>query len=163
MEKGIKMKVENFFLRYAYPCAYIALQRGEITNEELQELEEAAVENKDISREKLEKVFHKAFESIRELAKERNKDIWDEAIIREFFYSYHNKVIEKGEGTYATAPETLKELSKVTDAKVVKKNDDNLLVEYDKKIRCVMNSFVAEAKEGDIVRIHYGYAVEIIE
>ena len=47
-----KMKVELFFLRYAFPCAYICMQRGEITTEELDELEDIA-EFADLARQDL--------------------------------------------------------------------------------------------------------------
>ncbi len=67
------MKVENYFLRYAYPCAYILLQLKEISQEELDELEDVAVNNKEISRERLEKTFHNAFHYIEELAKKKKQ------------------------------------------------------------------------------------------
>lgn len=157
------MKVENFFLRYAYPCAYIILQRGEISDNELKALGKIAIRNNEISKERLEKVFHRAFEFIDELAKKRGKDIWDFEIIKEYFYSYHNEVIDKGVGVYGNAPETLKELSKIEKAIVKDKKDDVLIVEYAGKIRNVLNHFVTDAKIGDTVTIHYGYAIEIVD
>ena len=33
------MKIENFFLRYAYPCAYIIADRGELSQIELKKKE----------------------------------------------------------------------------------------------------------------------------
>src|SRR3989338_6946073 len=107
------MSIENFFLRYAYPCAYIIMQRGEITEEKLKELEKAAINNENISREELERIFHRAFAFIDNLAKEKGMERWDERVIFEYFYSYHNKMIDKGEGLYASAPGSLKELSRV--------------------------------------------------
>ena len=160
--------IENFFLRYAYPCAYIIMQRKEISPEELEELEDIAINNKEISRERLEKVFHRAFDFIDQLAEKNCSYRWDPEVIKEYFHSYHNEVIDKGEGIYATAPEMLKELSRVEKAKVTDKKDDVLAVEYkDKKgklkSRCVLNHFVPSVKIRDIVTIHYGYAVEVID
>ncbi|MBD3164102.1 hypothetical protein GF323_02805 [Candidatus Woesearchaeota archaeon] len=159
------MKTENFFLRYAYPCAYIIMQRGQISRKELEELEDTAVNNKDISREKLEKVFHRAFGFIDELAAKRGKSRWDRDIIEEYFYSYHNEVIDNGNGIYAKAPPMLKELSRVEKAEVIDKKGNVLLVEYadkkgNKKRRNVLSCFVAPAKAGDKVMIHYGYGIE---
>jgi hydrogenase maturation factor len=130
-------------------------------------LEEAAIKNITLPRERLEKVFHRAFEFIDKLAEEKGKDRWDEEVIREYFYSYHNEAIDKGEGTYAVAPEMLKELSRVEDAEVVDINGDVLVVEYEDrnkeiKTRNVLDHLVPEADVGDKVRIHYGYAVEIV-
>lgn len=161
------MDVEHFFLRYAYPCAYIILERGEITQEELDELETIAIEFKEISRERLEQVFHRAFDFIDQLAEKNCSFRWAEDVIREYFYSYHNKVIDNGEGIYATAPPMLKELSRVEKAKVLDKKDDVLVVEYvdcegNKKKRNVLDHFVKGVKIGDTVMIHYGYAVEVI-
>jgi hypothetical protein len=161
------MMIENFFLRYAYPCAYIILQRKEITQHELDELENIAINNLPISKERLEKIFYKAFEFIDLLAEEQGKERWDPEIIREYFYSYHNKMIDKGIGIYATAPPMLKELSRVDKVKVTAKKDDVLTVEFlgnDKKIRKrnVLNHFVPDAEEGSTITIHYGYAVELL-
>jgi hydrogenase maturation factor len=156
------MPIENFFLRYAYPCAYIIMQRGELTIKQLQELEDIAIKNKPITKEKLEKIFHRAFFYINKLAKKRNKTRWDPEIIKEYFYSYHNEVIEKGEGSYATATEMLKELSKVDKAIIKEKKDDILTVEFNNKVRNVLDHFIPEAKVGDKVTIHYGYAIEIL-
>ena len=144
------------------------MQRKEITSAELKKLEEIAIKNKDISKERLEKIFHRAFSFIDELAKKKNKSRWDPELIKEYFYSYHNEVIDKREGVYATAPEMLKELSMVEKAKIIDKKRDVLIAEYkDKKNvikkRNVFNHFVPDAKLGDIVTIHYGYAIEIIE
>ena len=157
------MNVENFFLRYAYPCAYIIVQRGEITTKELNDLKRIAIDNNEISRKQLEKIFHRAFEFIDGLAKKRGKDRWDMDIIKEYFYSYHNEVIDKGIGIYGSAPKMLKELSKVEKAIIKNKKDDVLMVEYNGKRRDVLNCFVPEAKIGDIVTIHYGYAIEITD
>ena len=94
------MRPENFFLRYAYPCAYIAMDKGEISSEELAFLEDVAVNNKEITREKLEKVFHRAFSYIDKLAAKMGKTRWDIDVIKEYFYRNHNEVIDAGEGEY---------------------------------------------------------------
>ena len=162
------MRIENFFLRYAYPCAYIIMHRGELSQTELKELEKIAIENREISRERLERIFHRAFAFIDEFAEKYNAYRWDPFIIKEYFYSFHNEVIDAGAGTYKTAPETLKELSRVEKAKIIDKRDNILFVEYtdkkgNKKTRNVFNSFVSNAKIKDTVTIHYGYAIEIVE
>jgi len=159
------MKVENYFLRYAYPCAYIAFQRKQISQEELDELGEIALKNLPVERERLERVFYKAFEDINELADKRGKDKWDFSIIKEFFNSYHNKCINEGKGTYGIAPEVLKELSRVYVAMVVDKKENNLMVVYKdingiEKKRAVLGEYIPDIKIGERVKIHYGYAVE---
>jgi HupF/HypC family protein len=157
------MKVENFFLRYAYPCAYIILQRGNITSEKLKELEDIAINNKEVSRKELEKIFFRAFEFIDEIAKQRNKDRWDPEVIKSYFYEDHNKIIENKRGTYAKFPEVLRKLSRVEKAIVVGKKEEILTVKYRDEKRNVFDHFVPEVKIGDIVTIHYGYAIEIVD
>lgn len=162
------MRVENFFLRYAFPCAQIIVQRREISDVEYKELERIAINNEKISKKRLEKVFHRAFEFIESLAKRMNKDKWDIEVIKEYFYNDHNRSICEGEGVYKNAPEMLKELSMVHVATVIKADGEVLTVEYEdttgnKKQRNVFNSFVPQAKVGDRVRTHYGYAVEVVD
>jgi len=84
-------------------------------------------------------------------------------VIREFFYSFHNQEINNGEGTYGIAPEVLKELSRVIDAKVEKISGNTAKVCYSGKFRNVVIDFVPSVKVGEYVKIHYGYAVEIID
>ena len=57
MEGNIQMKSEVFFLKYAFPCSFIILQRGEITQEEFDQLEKAAINEDILPRKKLEKIF----------------------------------------------------------------------------------------------------------
>ena len=78
------MEPEVLFLKYAFPCAFIIKQRGEISDFEHQILEDAAINNKVLERKLLEKVFFRAFERINKVAEEKNKDKWDIEIIREY-------------------------------------------------------------------------------
>jgi hydrogenase maturation factor len=156
-----KISPEVFFIKYAYPCAFIIKQRQEINDDELEELRVSAVEEKPLAREKLEKIFFRAFERIVILAKEMKKDKWDIDVLRAYFITRHNEIIEEGMYSYAKAPESLRNLCKVHKAKVIEKKDDVLVVEYDNgKTRPVMNELTPTAKVGDFVTIHYGYAVE---
>ena len=66
------MDVEHYFLRYAFPCAHILEEWGELTKEELDELKDCVVLNKPVSRERLEKVFFRAFEKIKDF----KEDYW---------------------------------------------------------------------------------------
>ena len=91
----------------------------------------------------------------------------EELLVVEYFYKDHNRSIDEKEGYYATAPASVRELSKVDIAKVASLREDVLTVEYkgnENKIRTrnVFNHFTPQAKQGDKVRIHYGYAVEIV-
>jgi hypothetical protein len=156
------MKPEIFFIKYAFPCAYILLERKEISEVELKELENAAIKSIVLPRAKLEKYFFRAFKKIKPIAKDLGKDKWDIGVLKEYFINKHNTIIEKGMYAYAKAPETLKNLCKVHIAKIIDIKDNILIVKYLDKTRPVKKDLVKEAKIGDKVTIHYGYAIEII-
>jgi hydrogenase maturation factor len=151
------MDVEHYFLRYAFPCAHILEEWGELTKEELDELKDCVVLNKPVSRERLEKVFFRAFEKIKDF----KEDYWHMDVIKEYWQVQHNVEIKNGVGTYATAPESFKNLSKVFKAKVLEVKNGTLLVEYENGKRRVFNDFVQDALIGDFVFIHFGYAAEM--
>jgi|TARA_Y100000310_G_scaffold345817_1_gene470418 hypothetical protein len=154
---------ETYFLKYAFPCAFIIREKEEIDDNKLKELENAAINNITLTRTELEKIFYRAFEKIERFAKEKGMDKWDINLIREYFLERHNKEIEEGRGFYATAPASIKELSKVYIGKVIGKENDVLTVELDNKERKVLNHLVPEANVGDKVSIHYGYGIEVIK
>ena len=59
------------------------------------------------------------------------------------------------------APPALKHLCKVFESKVIKKGNGYYIVQYEnKKTRAVSSDLLPNAKIGDQVIIHYGYAVE---
>jgi len=162
------MKVENYFLRYAYPCTYIKVQRGEITEQEMHELEDIAIHNKPVSRARLERVFTKAFPNIDIIAERLHKDRWDPDLMKDYFMKYHNEFIAAGHGIYAIAPPTFKDICMVHIADVTELKDGILSVRYAKADgtphkRNVFNVFVPNAKIGDKVTVHYGYAVELVK
>ncbi|MFH1376227.1 MAG: HypC/HybG/HupF family hydrogenase formation chaperone [Candidatus Woesearchaeota archaeon] len=157
------MEVEVYFLKYSFPCAFIANQRGVINFEEFKRLEDAAINNKVLPREFLEKVFVMAFGRIQKLADELGKDKWNFDVIKEYFITRHNDIIDQGFSSYAKAPESLKNLCRIHKAKVLEIRDDFLIVEYGgNRKRTVMKSLVPGVSIGDSVSIHYGYAVEIL-
>ncbi|NQV08489.1 hypothetical protein HQ529_01405 [Candidatus Woesearchaeota archaeon] len=156
------MKVENYFLRYAFPCAFIINEMNEVDKETVEMLEKAAIEQKVLDRELLEKIFFRAFEKIQVLADEMGKDKWDYDVMKTYFRERHNQDIDNGVGYYKTAPKAIKELSKVFEAEIVDKRDGFFIVQYNGKTRTVSDLFVSNAKKGDKVTIHYGFAVEAL-
>tara|TARA_Y100000310_G_scaffold265358_2_gene276374 strand:+ start:7715 stop:8188 length:474 start_codon:yes stop_codon:yes gene_type:complete len=154
------MDIEHYFLRYAFPCAHILLDWKEITQQEFDELKDCAINDKPVERALLEKYFFRAFEKIKDW---HGPDYWHMDVMQKYWHYRHNEEIDAGVGTYATAPEMFKEMSRVFKAKVLEVKDNTLLVEYKPgKTRRVMNDFVPEAKVGDYVFIHFGYAAEMV-
>jgi hypothetical protein len=168
-----KMKPELIFLKYAFPCSTVLRQRNEITQEMLEKLEDAAINNKIISRDILEKIYFRAISRMKALANERNKNYFCEEIIREYFTKRHNEILDghisgknndMGIDVDKNTPSSLRYLCKVFKARVMEKKENYYIVEYDnKKLRPVLNSLLPDAKIGDVITIHYGYAVEEIK
>lgn len=152
------MEPEAYFLRYAMPCAFIIRDLGEISDSELDELEEAAVSGKKLHRERLEKVFYRGFEKLKRFA--GLGDPWDIEIIRKYFHEQHNREIEKREGYYADCGEMQRELSKVRKAVIKEVRGMFYIVEFGQQKRNVFSKLVPGLGLGDGVIIHFFFAVE---
>ena len=158
------MDAEAYFLRYAMPCAFIIRDLNEISDEELGQLEKAAEEGRSLPRERLEKVFYRAFEKISRFAEGLKKDKWDFEVIEKYFKEHHNKEIDRKEGYYATCGDMNRNLSKVRVAKILKKSGDKYDVEYENEgrveTRTVFSKLVPDLNVGDKAYIHFFFAVE---
>ncbi|MDP2926048.1 MAG: hypothetical protein Q8N99_06760 [Nanoarchaeota archaeon] len=159
-EKKGQILPELYFFKYAFPCAFVILQRGNLSQEEYNNLNKKFLEGKSPSREILEKSFPVAFTRIKRLAEKMNKDMWDFEVIRRYWNKEHNRIINNGEGMYGKAPESFKDLCRINMAEVVERKGNMLIVGHDRKERIVFDVLVPDAKVGDKVKIHYAYAVE---
>jgi hypothetical protein len=157
------MKIETYFLKYAFPCAFITLQRGGIDQKTYDRLEKAAVAGRALPRKLLEKVFSAAFRRMAKLAKEKKCGVWDLRLIREYYWVKHNKLIRQGEGSYRFAPPALKKLCRILPATVEKVSGKTAIVKFKTGgKRPVMTDLCGRLKKGDCVMVHYGYAIEKI-
>jgi len=154
------MSPERYFFMYAFPCAHLKLERGDINEEEYKNLEKMFLNNDSPTREVLERIFSPAFFWIKQIAKRENKDIWDFDVIKKYWETEHNEIIDKGKGVYAKFPKSLKDLCKIQNAEVIDKHGNFLKVKYNQSERGVFDSILSNIKIGDKVRIHYAYAVE---
>lgn len=156
------MEPEAYFIKYAYPCAHILVTvRGDVSEEEYEKMKDAAINNKVMDREYLEKVFFRAFDRISKIAEEMGKDKWDVEVIREYFCVRHNNVLMGSD-----YPESFKEMCRTYQADVIEILDSGeVIVEYEselggKKKRRVSKEYLPDLKLGDRVWIHWQYAVE---
>jgi len=159
------MEPEVYFIRYAYPCAHILCTvRGDVSEGEFKEMEMAAIQNRVMDREYLEKVFFRAFNRINKIAEEMGKDRWDIDVIREYFVGRHNNVLMDSD-----YPESFREMCKTYLAEVVSMEEDGeVTVKYHSELggekkRKVKKDYFPELKVGDKVMIHWQYAVEKIQ
>jgi len=158
-EKAVN--VEAYFLKYAFPCAFITLQRGAIDAKTYNRLERAAVKGESLPRPTLEKVFAAADRRMDILVKENGYEKWSMKLVRDYYWKWHDRFIKEGEGSYAFAPDILKELCRVLPGTVMKAAKDTAVVKLKGgKVRPVMTSLVGPVRKGDKVMVHYGYACE---
>ncbi len=155
---------ERYFLKYAYPCSFVLVDLGKITDEKRKELEEKLLKNKPIDRAELEDIFKAAFKRIKEIAKGEGKDYWDFDVIKEYFFGEkHNDFIDKQDGMYVEFSPTIRDLCKVHKAVVTEKRENILTVNYGGIARNVFATLVPDAKVGDKVTVHWAFAIEKID
>lgn len=157
------MNPQLLFLKYAFPCAFVARQRKEITQEEHDLLEKMACEKIPVDIKLVERVFFRAVERMKKNADEKNIPHWSESCVRAYFVDNHNELIETNQYMYGKAPLALKELCKVQLGKIIeKKNDEYALVQFENgKTRPIHLQLVPRVKDNDRVYVHYSYACEV--
>ena len=156
--------LEVVFLKFAFPCAFIALQRGRITREQFNTLEDAAVNNKVLGRGDLEKYFSPAFRRMKRLAVKKSLKVWSRELMEEYYLTEHNRIIDEGVEDYGSAPPVLKELCKVISGGVTNVRGSTARVGLDNgKTRAVNLDLVGPVGKGERIFVHYGYAVGICE
>lgn len=158
----MKKEAERYFFKYAFPCAFLKLERKEITKKEYGEMEEKFCEGNTISKSKLERIFKPAFVRIKRLAKRMNKDYWNFDVIKEYWLNEHNRIIDSNEEAYSETTSAFKDLCRIHKAEVTEKKENSLIVSYRGKKRRVYNTIVQDAREGNKVTIHFAYAIEKI-
>jgi len=157
------MKIEAYFLKYAFPCAFITLQRGGIDRKTYDRLEKAAIEGRALPRKLLEKVFAAADRRMDILVREKKYKKWSFELVRDYYWKWHDMFIKDGEGSYAFAPKVLKDLCRVLPGMVVRGGGEAVVVRFKGgRVRPVLTDLTGPLKKGDKVIVHYGYAVEKI-
>lgn len=156
--------LERYFLRYAYPCTFVKVTRGVMTEAEQQELEDAALGKRPVTRARLEEVYEYAFKRIREVAEEMGKPFWTKEVIREYYQNRHSALIDMRVDSWETMPGTLRDLCKIRTATIASVMHDVFIVTYAEQgrtqPRTVVSRLVPNGKVGDTVWIHYGWACE---
>ena len=162
--KQIDESPERYFLKYAYPCSFVLVDLGKITDDKRKELEQKLLANEPIDREELESIFKAAFKRLKEIAKQEDKDYWDLDVIKEYFFGEkHNDFIDKQDGMYAEVSPTIRELCKVHKAEVTDKRGNILTVKYEGISRNIFATLVPNVKIGDKVSVHWAFAIEKVD
>jgi len=109
-------------------------------------------------RSELEEIFRDAIRIIKSFAKREN--IWDIEVVRKYWREEHNRVIEGRQDIYSTATDLECELCKVYETQVVSAEREYLKVRINNKEKKVRALLIPDAKAGERVTIHQGYAIE---
>jgi len=81
------MEPEIFFLKYAFPCSFVLLSRGEINQREHKLLYKSAKEEKlSLPIEKIEKIFWRALEFVGSIS--------DLNSVQKYWWFDHNKYLK---------------------------------------------------------------------
>jgi len=154
---------EKYFLMYSFPCIGNLLHENKISKSDASNLENILFQNKTIERNFLEFCFPNAFRRIKTVAKEMEKNYWDMEVIRKYWLEEHNKFIDLGDGDYAKATPSFRELCKVHKAEVVEKKKNVITVKYGEVLRKVFAKFVPDVSIGDKVTVHLAFAIEKLD
>jgi len=155
---------EAVFFRYSADCAYQLFSLGRIKEREYQIIRDCREHGKVPDRIFLEAVFPAAIERIKRLAKTLSKDYWDAEVIRKYFLEEHNRIIDRGDGYYAIAPKSIKELCKVRVGKI--KNSETIggeviyTVDYGDKEETALGKYLPDVKIGERISTHWKFAIE---
>ena len=148
------MKPEILFLRYAFPCSFVLLSRGEINKKEHELLYKSAKEGKlYLSIEKIEKIFWRALEFV--------SSISDLNLVQKYWWFDHNKYL-KSKKFKSIGNELVKECL-VIPCRVVSISEKKVRVKspFLDKIVELKIDFV-DVSLGDKVTKHYDYICEKI-
>ena len=113
-------------------------------------MEKAVDTDTPLEREYLEKTFPVAIERIKEI----NPDPWNVETIREYFWNRHEQSISKD------LPLMIRRLCVVKKGKLVKQIGNVFKADLGNGDIRNLNVLYKDAKVGDTVMVHYGYAVE---
>ena len=146
-------------MKYAYPCASALFEKGSITKQQLDMIKQAVGNNKEFTREQLEGIFKEAFRRMKQIY---GDNFWSEDRVREYFIVHHNTFIDSGDGSYSRATASFKKLCRVYKAKVIANRGSYLEVEINGRAVKVVGVMTPNAKPGDLVSVHFNFAVEIL-
>jgi hypothetical protein len=162
------------FMRYAFPCAEIAEQLGNLSQEEVAAMEAALVEGESLPRTRLEKFFPAATRRLKEVAaKEGLKDYWTLEAIHLHYLKHHARYIDEGDGLLKEMMPCEKELCKCSVGRILRisrkgnsiTNSEEPIFDVETKkgtIR-VLGRYLSKAKEGDFVAVHRRFATEVLD
>ena len=157
MDNSLKVSNKRLFLKYAFPCGKVLVNRGNISQKFLDEIKENIVKNRRLKEDYL-KPFKVALFFMADIAKKQGKTIIDEEIIRKYYFENHDEVVK---WRADMKPDIVVNSCRIKPGKILNINKD-ATVDTPIGILEVKLNFIPSAKIGDFITVHYEYGCEII-
>jgi len=159
--KVMHIQDRDLFLRYAVPCGDVLVRRGELPKEILDKMRNAVREGHDVDFS-IEDKFKVASRMCTILAKQMNKDVIDDEVIRRYFLVEHEKAILWRK---QVKPDIDVQECKVYAGRITQLDDKNAFVKTPLGEVMLRTDFREglKLKEGDWVSKHYGYLAEKLD
>lgn len=157
MGNNPKVSNKRLFLKYAFPCGQVLVNRGNISQEFHDEIKEAIVKNKELKEEYI-KPFKVALFFLSEVAKKQGKDLIDEEVIHGYYFKRHDDVVK---WRAEVKPDVIVDLCRVKPGKILSINKE-ATVETPIGILEIKLDFIPDVEVGDFITVHYDYGCETI-
>jgi hypothetical protein len=154
----INEKDRLLFMKYAMPCAGVLVQRGNVAQEDVDEIITAVKAGK-VPRG-AEKMCKVAFAACSLIAKDRKKDKIDREVINHYFHFAHDEVIDR---RYEEMGDFDTNSCRIRAGVVEAVGKDFAVVSNSSGRRKYKTDFVAGLKKDDIVTTHWNFVVEKID
>lgn len=159
MFKILPVKDKELFLRYAIPCGEVLVNRGELKEELLSQLNNS-VKNKEEIQTPIENVFKIAARMCTILAKEMGKKEIDPEVIRRYFLIEHEKAIKWRK---RVRPDLKVKDCMVYPGRILRIDPDRILVKTKQGEKFFRKDFAEDLRKKDWVSVHYDYIAERIK
>lgn len=157
MDNYPKISNKELFLKYAFPCGQVLINRGNISQEFHDEIKEAIVKNKQLKEDYIQP-FKVALFFLTEIAKKQGKNVIDKEVIHGYYFERHDDVVK---WRAEVKPDVIVDLCRVKPGKILN-IDKEATVETPIGTLEIKMDFIPNAKVGDFITVHYDYGCEII-
>jgi hypothetical protein len=157
----MKMTDNLLFAKYATPCGHKHVEKGSLTQKELDNSITLISREKDVPESTL-KVYDTALKRCEQIANKLKLREINGLVIREYFLRYHNKLIEKKCALKKSEEGFNPDECKVKLGRIAEILDKRAMVDLKEREKYCRTDFVPNLKVDDMVSVHYDFIVEIL-
>jgi hydrogenase maturation factor len=157
MDNYPKISNKELFLKYAFPCGQVLVDRGTISQEFHDKIKESIVRNNPLKEDYI-KPFKVALFFLSEIAKKQGKNVIDEEVIHSYYFERHDDVVK---WRAEVKPDVIIDSCRVKPGKILSINKQAKVETPLGELKIKLD-FISNAKIGDFITVHYDYGCEII-